>query len=257
MPVHSRQRIVVCDLGRLDYLPAWDLQRRIQQRLIRAKRDAPSASVPHVLLLVEHPPVYTLGKSGDASNLLLSEETLAHHGATFHRIDRGGDITFHGPGQIVGYPILDLDRFFTDIHRYLRELETTIIRTCAHYDVEGRRVDGRTGVWIGPDHRGCERKICAMGIRCSRWVTMHGFALNVNTDLSYFSHINPCGIGDRTATSLSQETGRTVLEEEVADVLVDEFARSFDVDFQRLSSEDAQSFLRPFVGGELSLEQSA
>lgn len=256
MHVHPRQRIVVCELGRLNYLPAWDLQRRIQQHLIRAKRGERTMSVPHILLLVEHPPVYTLGKSGDASHLLLSEESLARNGAAFHHIDRGGDITFHGPGQIVGYPILDLDRFFTDIHRYLRTLEETIIRTCAHYGVTGERVEGRTGVWVGPDARGFERKICAMGIRCSRWVTMHGFALNVNTDLSYFSHIIPCGIVNREATSLSRETGRVLLEEDVVDILIDRFAYCFDADLERVSGDDAPAFLAHFVGEELPIEPS-
>ncbi len=253
----SRERIVVCDLGRTDYLPAWDLQRRVQQRLIRAKRGDPPESIPHVLLLVEHPPVYTLGKSGDESNLLLSEDALVRHGASFHRIDRGGDVTFHGPGQIVGYPLLDLERFFTDVHRYLRMLEETIIRTCAEYGVKGGRVGGRTGVWIGPDDRGPERKICAMGIRCSRWVTMHGFALNVNTDLGYFSHIVPCGITDRDATSLSREVGREIDEGEVGDVAVRHFGRCFDAEIDRLPRGEAPAFLERFVGGELPIQDPA
>lgn len=247
MEAKNRQHLVVCSLGRVDYKMAWDLQRQIQARLIRAKRSEPPESIPHVLLLVEHPPVYTLGKSGDKSNLLLSEDALARYSADFHQIDRGGDITFHGPGQIVGYPILDLDRFFTDVHRYLRELEETIIRTCADFGVRGDRFTGRTGVWVGPDQRGVERKICAMGIRCSRWVTMHGFALNVNTDLSYFNHINPCGITDRGATSLTAELGRTIDEAVVADAVVGHFAQRFGTSLDWLSGEDAPLFLEQFI----------
>jgi lipoyl(octanoyl) transferase len=247
MEATNRQHLVVCSLGRMDYKVAWDLQRQIQARLIRAKRSEPPELTPHVLLLVEHSPVYTLGRSGNKSNLLLSEDALARHRADFHHIDRGGDITFHGPGQIVGYPILDLGRFFTDIHRYLRELEEMIIRTCADFGVHGDRFTGRTGVWVGPDQRGVERKICAMGIRCSRWVTMHGFAFNVNTDLSYFSHINPCGITDRGATSLSTELGRTIDEDEVVDALVGHFAQRFGTSVDGLSGDDASLFLERFA----------
>ncbi len=232
----------------MEYERAWDLQRKLQARLIRAKRAEPPQSIPHVLLLVEHPPVYTLGRSGDESNLLLSRDALERRNAEFHHIDRGGDITFHGPGQIVGYPLLDLDRFFRDIHRYLRELEEMIIRTCADFGVRGDRVPGRTGVWIGPDDVGLERKICAMGIRCSRWVTMHGFALNVNTDLSYFSHIVPCGIADRSTTSLSREAGRTIHESDVEAGVLEHFALSFDARLERLSGTDAHSFLDTFTG---------
>ena len=202
--------VAVCDLGQVPYTPTWELQHALQQRLITAKRHTPAVALRHVLLLLEHPPVYTLGRNGDASHLLLSEERLRARGATFVPIDRGGDITYHGPGQLVGYPLLDLDRFFTDMHRYLRQLEEVIIRTCADFGLRAGRVEGRTGVWIGPDTHGPERKICAMGIRCSRWVTMHGFAFNVNTDLSFFDHIVPCGIRDRGVTSLAAELGAPV-----------------------------------------------
>jgi len=253
MEMTRRQRLVVCSLGRVAYRPAWDLQRKIQSRLIRAKRTEPPEPVPHVLLLVEHPPVYTLGTSGNKSNLLLSEGALAQYDADFHHIDRGGDITFHGPGQIVGYPILDLDRFFTDIHRYLRELEETIIRTCADFSVRANRFAGRTGVWVGPDERGVERKICAMGIRCSRWVTMHGFAFNVDTDLSYFSHIIPCGIADRGATSLFHELGRTIERRDVEDQLIDHFAHRFGVETSYLIGDDASAFLRRFTTDETAM----
>ena len=238
----TTETIVACALGRTGYTDAWALQQEVQARLIadkeRARRD-------HVLLLVEHPPVYTLGKSGDADNLLLSEERLKERGATFHHIDRGGDITFHGPGQIVGYPILDLDRFVTDIHRYLRMLEEVIIRTCADFDITGRRVEGRTGVWVGRDGR--ERKICAMGIRCSRWVTMHGFALNVNTDLSYFGHIIPCGIQDRSVTSLASECGAAIEEAAVRERLLVHFGEVFEAAMDVRDGDDAHAFLNDFV----------
>jgi lipoyl(octanoyl) transferase len=228
---HRTAGVVACELGRRDYAPTWSLQQRLQQRLIEAKRDG--EIVPHLLLLVEHPPVYTLGKSGDPANLLLGEDELAERGASFHEIDRGGDITYHGPGQLVAYPILDLDRLFTDLGRYLRTLEEVVIRTCAEYGVRGNRVEGRTGVWIGPDERGPERKVCAMGIRCSRWVTMHGLALNANTDLRFFGHIVPCGIDDRGVTSLERELGAPVDEDDVQAHLLRHFADCFEVDVRR------------------------
>jgi lipoyl(octanoyl) transferase len=203
---------LVCDLGTVEYGEAWELQRRLQRQLIDARRaDRPA---PHVLLFVEHPPVYTLGPSGDPANVLLAEPALRARGASYFRTDRGGDVTFHGPGQIVAYPIVDLERVRytdgsrgTDMHRYLRALEEAVIHTCAEYGVEAGRVGGRTGVWVGPDDRRTERKICAMGIRCSRWVTMHGLAFNVHTDTSWFDLIVPCGIADRGVTTLAAETG--------------------------------------------------
>ena len=243
----SREAVVACMLGRVEYAPARRLQQRLQQRLIQAKRAGGTRRVPHLLLLVEHPPVYTLGKSGDETHLLLSEEALAARGATFHHVGRGGDITFHGPGQLVAYPLLDLDRFFRDLHRYLRTLEAAVIQTCAAYDLAGTRVDDRTGVWIGPDARGPERKVCAMGVRCSRWVTMHGLALNLNTDLSFFDHIVPCGIADRGVTSLARERGRPVDEEEARDYFLNAFAEQFDVDLTLHRDEPAQIFLRSFL----------
>jgi lipoyl(octanoyl) transferase len=246
----TSKTVVVCDLGRLDYRRAWTLQKRLQERLIGAKRRAPPELVPHVLLLVEHPPVYTLGKSGDAGHLLATPAVLERRGATFIEIDRGGDITFHGPGQIVGYPILDLDRFFTDVHRYLRLLEEAVIRTCADYGVSGGRSPGRTGAWIGPDERGLERKVCAMGIRCSRWVTMHGFALNVRTDLSYFSEIVPCGIADRGVTSLAKELGRDVDPEDVKPALVRHFAELFEADVVHPPRAEAAGFLEDFLAAD-------
>lgn len=239
--------LVVCHLDRVDYEPARALQQKVQERLIAAKRETPPVALPHVLLLLEHPPVYTLGKSGDEENLLVSEERLARLDASFHRIGRGGDVTFHGPGQLVGYPLLDLDRVFTDLGRYLRTLEEVVIRTCGTYGVTGMRVDGRTGVWVGPDERGPERKICAMGVRCSRWVTMHGFALNVTTDLSYFDHIVPCGIQNRGVTSLVEESDDAVTIDEVRGPLVRHFAEQFGANVTVLEGEAARDFLAEYT----------
>jgi lipoyl(octanoyl) transferase len=219
----------VYNLGNAPYRPTWDLQAAIQQRLIKEKRAAEkggSLRRPRggdVLLFVEHPHVYTLGKSGDDAHLLRSNAELLKLNAEYVEIDRGGDITYHGPGQIVGYPIIDLDRHFTDIHKYLRYLEEVIIRTCAEYDIEAGRIEGLTGVWVD------EAKICAMGIKCSRWVTMHGFALNVNTQLDYFGHIVPCGISDKQVTSLEKLLGRKVDMQEVRDHIIHHFSEVFDV----------------------------
>ncbi len=250
MSASAQNEIVVCHLGRVPYKAAWALQEQVQERLIAAKRADPPETVPHVLLLLEHPPAYTLGRSGDAENLLVSEERLDELGATFHRIGRGGDVTYHGPGQLVGYPLFDLDRFFTDLGRYLRTLEEIIIRTCAAYDVSGTRVERRTGVWVGPDERGLERKICAMGVRCSRWVTMHGFALNVTTDLDYFNHIVPCGIDDRGVTSLTEETGTPVDVDAVRPRVVQHVSDLFDAEVTECRGADARRVLREWTGAE-------
>lgn len=221
------KKIELYDLGRLSYQPTWELQTTIQQRLVaqkRARQKGLTQSIDNeVLLFVEHPHVYTLGKSGDKNNLLKGMAELAGIDADFVEVDRGGDITYHGPGQIVGYPILDLDRHFTDIHRYLRSLEEVIIRACADFGIEAGRIDGLTGVWVG------EAKICAMGIRCSRWVTMHGFAFNVNADLSYFNHIVPCGITNKYVTSLQKILGKPVDMELVKKQIVMHFQEVFDV----------------------------
>lgn len=253
----STNTTVVVDLGRMSYRPAWDLQKRLQRRLIDAKRSNETPRPPHLLLFVEHPPVYTLGQSGNAGNLLASEELLRARGAEFVQIDRGGDITFHGPGQLVGYLILDLDRIFTDIHKYLRSLEEAVIRTCADYGVTAGRVEGRTGVWVGPDDRGLERKICALGIRCSRWVTMHGFAFNLNTDLSYFDLMIPCGIADRGVTSLSREIDQPVdvpaVRRHLSVHLANVLGLSID---ETVASPDALNFLKEFAGPEAG-EESA
>jgi len=184
----------------------------------------------HQLLFVEHPHVYTLGKSGNIENVLLSEENLAKRGIDFFRINRGGDITYHGPGQIVGYPIFDLEKFYTDIGKYLRNLEEVVILTMAEYGLKGERSPGETGVWIDPERRGYERKICAIGVRASRWVTMHGFALNVNTSLDYFNFIIPCGIQNKQVTSLQKELGREVDMNEVKEKLKKNFERVFEID---------------------------
>lgn len=242
------KEVVVCSLGRVEYEPMWNLQRQVQQALIAAKRAEPPQLLPHVFLLVEHPPVYTLGKSGDANNLLVSESFLAQKGATFFHIDRGGDITFHGPGQLVGYPILDLDRISPDIHLYLRNLEEIIIRVCRDYGVISDRVDGKTGVWIKAQVEAESRKICAMGIRCSRWVTMHGFALNINTDLAYFDYIVPCGIQNRAVTSLQSELGRSVDEEDVRSRIVSHFSDVFGVNLRILDNQESIDYLQELTG---------
>ncbi len=216
----STKQVQVRELGLIDYQAAWDEQERLFAAVVARKirnRDLPAeARLPttNYLLFCEHPHVYTLGKSGKEANLLLDAEQLLAHQAAYYRINRGGDITYHGPGQLVGYPILDLDNFFTDIHRYMRLLEEAVIRTLAEYGIDAGRIDGLTGVWLdynaGIDSGAIPRKICAMGVKASRWVTMHGFALNVNTDLRYFNHIVPCGIDDKDVTSMQRELGHTV-----------------------------------------------
>jgi lipoyl(octanoyl) transferase len=251
----STSSAIVCHMGRIGYEEAWELQRELQARLIEAKRADVQPRPPHIILTVEHSPVFTLGKSGDRTHLVASDDQLRERNATFLHIDRGGDITYHGPGQLVVYPILDLDRIFTDVHRYLRELEEAVIRTCAAYGVIGGRAQGRTGVWVGPDERGPERKICAMGIRCSRWVTMHGLALNVRTDLSYFDMIVPCGISDRGVTSLERETEGSMDEVEVRDTLMTNIADCLGVNLAlTLEGDAAHDAAREFArNGNLSL----
>ena len=224
------------DLGLLDYKLAWDFQEALFKEIvdlkIRNRREEVNLPTSNYFLFVEHPHVYTLGKSGDLSNLLLSENQLATKGATFYKINRGGDITYHGPGQIVGYPILDLENFFTDIHKYLRLLEETIILTLAEYGLKTERSPGETGVWLDVGTP-FARKICAMGVRASRWVTMHGFALNVNADLGYFDHIIPCGIRGKAVTSLQVELGvEKVNEEEVKSKILKHFEHLFKCEFK-------------------------
>jgi lipoyl(octanoyl) transferase len=222
------------DLGLIDYKQAWDYQEKLFSEVVDTKvnnRILPAGSqlqTPNFLLFCEHPHVYTLGNSGKQEHLLVNEEQLKQKNATYYKINRGGDITYHGPGQIVGYPILDLDNFFTDIHKYLRFLEEMVIRTLAEYGIESGRSAGETGVWLDAGDPRKARKICAMGVRASRWVTMHGFALNVNADLNYFGNIVPCGIADKAVTSLDKELGRRIDEAEVKQKLKKHFAELFE-----------------------------
>jgi lipoyl(octanoyl) transferase len=228
-------QVIFKDLGNIDYKEAWDFQENLFKSIIDLKilkRDEKSEeSTKNYLLFCEHPHVYTLGKSGKPEHLLMNENRLAEINATYYKINRGGDITYHGPGQIVAYPIFDLESyFFTDIHKYMRLLEETVIQTLLEYGIESGRVEGLTGVWIDgntPD----ERKICAMGVKSSRWVTMHGIGFNVNTDLSYFNHIVPCGIEDKSVTSLQKELGKEVDLQEVKDKLKKHFAKQFNVQY--------------------------
>jgi lipoyl(octanoyl) transferase len=231
----TRQIVHWKDLGLQRYQPVWDYQEQLLEAATATKRaefdkDPQLRSTSHHLLLVEHPPVFTLGKSGHLENILISENEMKSRGIDYFKINRGGDITFHGPQQLVGYPILDLEKFYTDIGKYLRQLEEVIIRTIAHYGLTGERSAGETGVWIEPGVAGRERKICAMGVRCSRWITMHGWALNVNTDLRYFDHIIPCGIKDKQVTSMEKELGKALDFNEVKQVLLQQFAEVFNVD---------------------------
>mgnify|MGYP003338527330 CR=1 FL=1 len=226
--------IHVHDLGLKDYKETWDFQEDLFKKTVdfklKNRRENVGFQTPNHFLFVSHPHVYTLGKSGDFSNLLLSEEQLAQKGATFYKINRGGDITYHGPGQVVGYPILDLENFFTDIHKYLRLLEETIILTLKEYGLSATRSDGETGVWLDVGTP-FARKICAMGVRASRWVTMHGFALNVNTDLGYFDNIIPCGIRGKAVTSLRVELNKDEIDEtQVKEKFLNHFLTLFDAD---------------------------
>ncbi|MBC9796674.1 lipoyl(octanoyl) transferase LipB [Sinomicrobium weinanense] len=225
------KQVEIQDLGLRDYKEVWDYQETLFKSVLDVKvknrREGTDIETPNYFLFVEHPHVYTLGKSGDMQNMLLNEKQLEEKGATFYKINRGGDITYHGPGQIVGYPILDLDNFFTDIHKYLRFLEEVIILTLAEYGLKAERSEGETGVWLDVGTP-FARKICAMGVRASRWVTMHGFALNVNADLGYFDNIIPCGIRGKAVTSLNVELGKQeVPPEEVKEKILHHFSRLF------------------------------
>jgi lipoyl(octanoyl) transferase len=231
----DKQKVIYRDLGQMNYQAAWDLQESLLKENVRRKSDKEGGEpTRHYLLFVEHPPVYTLGKSGNKENVLMSDEELQANHIEFFHTNRGGDITFHGPDQLVGYPILDLEKFYTDIGKYLRNIEEVIIRTMAEYGIKGDRSSGETGVWIDPDLPGKERKICAIGVRCSRWITMHGFAFNVNTDLSYFNNIIPCGIVNKQVTSLQKELGRMLDMEEVKEKVKRNFEHVFET---ALSSE--------------------
>ena len=218
----------------MDYKVCWDYQEQLFNEIVEQKivnRDLPEDKkvlTKNYLLFVEHPHVYTLGKSGDEKNLLVNTTQLQEKKAGFYKINRGGDITYHGPGQLVAYPILDLDNFFTDIHKYLRLLEETIILTLKEYGIESGRSKGETGVWLDADNKLKARKICAMGVRCSRWVTMHGWGFNVNSDLNYFGNIIPCGINDKAVTSLNKELGREVDMNEIKEKLKKNFCTLFE-----------------------------
>ncbi len=224
------------DWGLIDYKEAWDKQEKYFANTLKIKSDNrtnnTSIKTDQHLIFCEHPHVYTLGKSGDLKNLLLDEQGLQNAEATFYKINRGGDITYHGPGQIVGYPILDLDYFFTDIHKYLRLLEESIINCLAHYGIASGRINGLTGVWVDFEDMSKARKICALGVRCSRWVTMHGFAFNVNTNLDYFKNIIPCGIDDKAVTSMEYELGKKLDMDEVRSVLMQEISTQFNMNLK-------------------------
>ena len=258
-----RQSVIFRDLGQMNYKAAWDYQESLLQLNVKIKSGARSRefvadglsahtatdenyssqtpnselATKNYLLFVEHPPVFTLGKSGNINNVLLNQERLNEKGIEFFKTNRGGDITFHGPQQIVGYPILDLEKFDTDIGHYLRNLEQVIILTLTDYGIEAGRSKGETGVWIDPGIKGRERKICAIGVRCSRWITMHGFAFNVNTDLSYFNHIIPCGIQDKQVTSLQRELGREIHVEETKEKVKQNFEKVFDAELISMNDQ--------------------
>jgi lipoyl(octanoyl) transferase len=235
------KRVQLQDLGLKDYKETWDFQEKLFKEIIDLKiknrREEESVDTPNYLIFVEHPHVYTLGKSGDISNLLVDEKALEEKGASFYKINRGGDITYHGPGQIVGYPILDLDNFFTDIHKYLRFLEEMVILTLADYGLKAERSKGETGVWLDVGTP-FARKICAMGVRASRWVTMHGFALNVNADLGYFDMMIPCGIKGKAVTSLNVELGKKEVDmNEVKERFLRHFSSLFEAELIKQKTE--------------------
>lgn len=229
----KNRRVLLRDLGHKDFKETWDLQEELLSATLTIKsanRDAEEPqTTPNHFLWVEHPHVYTLGRNGNPENLLVSEKVLRERGAQYYKINRGGDITYHGPGQIIGYPILDLDNFFTDIHKYLRFLEEAVILTMAEYGLQGMRSPGETGVWLDVGTPQA-RKICAMGIRASRWVTMHGFAFNINADLSYFDLMIPCGIQDKGVTSMAKELGKPLSEEEVKRKMEKHFESLFEAE---------------------------
>jgi lipoyl(octanoyl) transferase len=232
--IHRETKFI--DLGLIDYQKAWDYQTDLFNSILSVKlenRDLPADGqkpTDNFLLFCEHPHVFTLGKSGNENNLLVKKAELDSVGATFYRINRGGDITYHGPGQIVVYPVLDLENFFTDIHQYMRVLEESVIQTLQEFNIESGRIPGLTGVWLDPGIADKARKICALGVKTSRWVTLHGLALNINTDLNYFNHIIPCGINDKRVTSMEKETGVSQDMEVVKKILTEKIAGLFEMD---------------------------
>ncbi len=237
----QNKNVIFQNLGLIDYQTAWDYQEKLHAEIVAIKLNNKHLSLenqeitPNYLLFCEHPHVYTLGKSGKPEHLLLDENTLEQYEAKYYKINRGGDITYHGKGQLVGYPIFDLENFFTDIHKYMRFLEEAVIRTCADFGIDAGRIQGLTGVWIDHLEQKNPRKICAMGVKASRWVTMHGFALNVNTDLNYFKHIVPCGIEDKAVTSIEQELGKPQDFQAVSDSMAKHLKDIFEI--RALSSE--------------------
>jgi lipoyl(octanoyl) transferase len=235
------KKVLHYHLGTIDYLQCWEFQEKLMQSIIDIKLSNREKEIPeptrNYLLTVEHPHVYTLGKSGKPNHLLVSEEFLKSINATFYKVNRGGDITYHGFGQLVVYPILDLENFFTDIHRYVRNLEEVIIRVLNDYGIKGERSSGETGVWLDTHDIKKARKICAIGVRSSRWVTMHGLAFNLNTDLKYFDYIIPCGISDKKVTSLHLELGKKVDENEVLEKVLHYFEEVFECQLTKKSSE--------------------
>ena len=244
MNIIKNRKVIFQSLGKIDYKEAWDYQEKLFQELIAIKlsnRDLPDYQqheTKNYLLFCEHPHVYTLGKSGKEEHLLLNDEGLKEKKATYYKINRGGDITYHGPGQLVGYPIIDLDNFFTDIHKYLRFLEEAIILTLQDYGIVGGRIQGMTGVWLDHIEKKNPRKICAIGVKTSRWVTMHGFAFNVNANLDYFNNIVPCGISDKAVTSLDKELGKTMNMEEVLEKVKQHLASIFEFELIESISDE-------------------
>lgn len=245
MNVNINKEVAFRQLGLIDYQEAWSYQEKLFVEIVDLKisnrklEESSQKPTPNYLLFCQHPHVYTLGKSGEESHLLLDTEGLQQANATYYKINRGGDITYHGPGQLVGYPILDLDNFFTDIHKYLRLLEEAVILTLKDYGVESGRIEGLTGVWIDHEAQLNPRKICALGVKSSRWVTMHGFAFNIDPDLRYFEHIVPCGIPDKAVTSLTQELGTSVPLDDVGGKLLRHFARLFEANIKIGAHEGA------------------
>lgn len=239
----KNKKVKFIDLGQKDYQETWDFQEKLFGEIVakkilnRSLLISEQVTTDNYLLFVEHPHVYTLGKSGDSSHLLLNDAQLEEKGARFYKINRGGDITYHGPGQLVGYPILDLDNFFTDIHKYLRLLEEAVILTLADYGVSAGRIAGLTGVWLDHEHQVNPRKICALGVKSSRWVTMHGFAFNVNVEVDYFSNIVPCGIPDKAVTSLHLEISQKVDEREVKEKLKQHLAQQFEMELETITEQ--------------------
>jgi len=251
--VNQKPAVWYRDMGRISYQKAWALQEELLKNSVqikvenRSRNNEQPITPNNYLLFCEHNPVYTLGKSGKAEHLLLTENQLQEAGIEYFPNNRGGDITYHGPGQITGYPIFDLEQFTTDINIYLRNIEEAVILTLAEYEIKAGRYPGLTGVWLDPEQEEKARKICAIGIRCSRWVTMHGFAFNINTNLEYFKNIVPCGIEDKGVTSLQAETGKIMNMNEVREILCKKFAQVFNYSYDPVINDSAMKLLSPYL----------